>query len=167
MEKCLKFIGLNLPVYKLSDFETNVKYHFVLNYCYDIALLIFTIVFSFLSNGYTSAILCFLAVLLSLILMHTYSLLQLLGGQVSTIEGTCKKVNASMLTFFKKNQIYGKSNIEILCNGHVYIVPVRHNSQFKEGCKVKIYYLSNNLYQKDDDTFTFIDTVCVVKEKNP
>ena len=165
MEKLLNILGLNKPMYKISDFETNLIMHYIVNFILDIALAIFIIIFA-VSTKYTHGIFVFIAILLILVAMHAYNLLQLLGGQVVYFEGICKTSNKSVTTIFK-TQFFGKSNIEVEFEGKTYLVPVRHNAPFKNGSMVRVYLIEDNIYQKDEDTFTVTNPIYVSKIKNP
>lgn len=164
MEKLFELAGLKKPKYKFNDFELNLRIHYLINFGIDLGLIIFIIVFALLSKYYSS-LWIFVAIFIILTATHVYNLFQLLGGQVMVFDGECGEVEKNVKTFMKR-QILGKSNVEVIYDDSTYIVPVGHNSNFKKGSVVRVYYTEGEIYQKDDDTYMIPNPVYVTKVKN-
>ena len=164
MNKLLRLIGLGEIKYKFTDFEINLRTHYIANMAIDVVLFVCGLVFG-ITTQYLPAILIFAGVIVLSVGAHLYGLLQLLTGQVLCFEGECKETNKQVLKVLKA-QVYGKSNIEVFYDGHTYITPVRHNAPFKEGTMVRVYFLDGGIYQKDEDTFAIPNPVYVSKIKN-
>lgn len=164
MRKLFELFGLNPPQYKFSDFETNLRFHYLVNFGLDILLALCVIIFGISSNYFLATIL-FVGIVIILCLYHVYALLQLLGGQVVCFEGKCSETNKQVASLLKK-QFFGKSNISVVYNDKTYLIPVRHDAPFKEGVIARIYFVENNIYPKDEDTFTIPYPIYVSKVKN-
>ena len=163
MEKLLDLIGLKKPIYKLSDFEPALRNHYILEFAADAALFLIGVIISIV-NGSVTLVLMFVAVFAAAFLFHLYGFIQLLGGQVVYLDGICTEVEKNVKTVLKKT-VFGTSKISVLSDDHIYEVPVRHNSIFKEDMKVRVYLTENNIYKKDEDTFDIPYPVLVLRLK--
>lgn len=159
-------LGLNPPKYKLADFETNLQVHYIVTFATDIVLAIAIIIFAIVSK-YWTAVIVFLAILIIMLAIHAYGLFQLLGGQVVGFDGECKVINKTKPDSKLKQHFLGsKSSIEIKYEDTTYVVPVKHNSTFRKGSIIRVYFLEGELYKKDEDTYTIPNPIYISKIKN-
>lgn len=165
LDTVLDILGLKRPIHKLGDFEQSLIGHYMFNYVLDILLIIFGVMFT-IKSGYLKGSLLFFFVILTSVGFHTHSLLQLLGGQVRYLDGTCiytEKKTGKILW----QTIIGTSKASIQADdGVTYILPIKHNSNIKEGNIIRVYFPEGSTFEKDEDTVEIINPVYVSKLKN-
>jgi len=161
----LKAIGIDENA-KKQRIDDPLWMHLLWGYGKIAGLFVIAVIFAITSKQ-LKATLIFMLMVAALIVEHTITLLKISYGDYMIIEGPCWCTDRSRrVVKLLKQEVFGKATINVKGdNDKTYEMPLRSKG-YPDGTKVKVYAFSNDIFKKDEDTFSVPNPIFILKTKN-